>query len=82
MKVVNTHEAKTHFSKLLQLVQQGEEVIIAKAGQPVAELKRAPAKKAIKFGLWQDKDFEIPENINDPNEDLTNLFENSSISPE
>ena len=35
---VNTHEAKTHLSKLLVRVQAGEEVVIAKAGIPVARL--------------------------------------------
>jgi prevent-host-death family protein len=42
---VNVHEAKTHFSKLLQRVLEGEEVIIAKAGQPVAVL--SPALSAV-----------------------------------
>lgn len=41
---VNIHEAKTHFSKLLQRVLDGEEVIIARAGQPVAVL--SPLKPA------------------------------------
>lgn len=42
---VNIHEAKTHFSKLLARVMQGEEIVIAKAGQPVARLipERPPA---------------------------------------
>lgn len=40
---VNVHEAKTHFSKLLQRVLEGEEIIIAKAGQPVAILSPAPS---------------------------------------
>ncbi len=40
---VNVHEAKTHFSKLLQRVLEGEEVIIAKAGKPVAVLSPAPS---------------------------------------
>jgi prevent-host-death family protein len=35
---VNVHEAKTHLSKLLQRVMNGEEVIIAKSGKPVARL--------------------------------------------
>jgi prevent-host-death family protein len=35
---VNVHEAKTRFSKLIRRVQLGEEVIIAKAGKPVARL--------------------------------------------
>ena len=36
--VVNVHEAKTHLSKLLQRVESGEEIIIARAGEPVAVL--------------------------------------------
>ncbi len=35
---VNVHEAKTHLSRLLELVRKGEEVVIAKAGKPVAKL--------------------------------------------
>ena len=37
-RIVNVHEAKTHLSKLLESVAQGEEVTIAKAGRPVARL--------------------------------------------
>jgi len=36
--VVNVHEAKTHLSKLLERVQAGETIVIAKAGKPIAEL--------------------------------------------
>ena len=35
---VNIHAAKTHFSKLIERVSMGEEIIIAKAGTPVAKL--------------------------------------------
>ena len=38
MTTVNIHEAKTHFSKLLQRVMSGEEIIIARAGKPIAML--------------------------------------------
>ncbi|MFQ5639298.1 MAG: type II toxin-antitoxin system Phd/YefM family antitoxin [bacterium] len=38
MHQVNIHEAKTHFSKLIQEVLRGEEVIIAKGNKPVAKL--------------------------------------------
>lgn len=38
MAVFNIHDAKTHFSKLLKRVMSGEEVIIAKAGKPIARL--------------------------------------------
>ncbi len=37
-KPVNVHEAKTHFSKLIARVMAGEEIVIAKAGKPVARL--------------------------------------------
>ena len=44
MKAVNVHEAKTHLSRLLARVADGEEIVIAKAGRPVAKLVgfRAP----------------------------------------
>ncbi|MEK7270739.1 MAG: type II toxin-antitoxin system Phd/YefM family antitoxin [Planctomycetota bacterium] len=35
---VNIHQAKTHFSKLLRKVQRGQEIVIAKAGKPLARL--------------------------------------------
>jgi antitoxin (DNA-binding transcriptional repressor) of toxin-antitoxin stability system len=39
---VNIHEAKTQLSKLLRRVQDGEEIVIAKAGKPIARLSRFP----------------------------------------
>ncbi len=36
--MVNIHEAKTHFSRLVERVMGGEEVVIGKAGRPVAKL--------------------------------------------
>lgn len=38
MTLVNIHEAKTHLSRLLQRVALGEEIVIGKAGKPVAKL--------------------------------------------
>jgi prevent-host-death family protein len=35
---VNIHEAKTHLSRLLERVEAGEEVVIGRAGKPVARL--------------------------------------------
>ena len=62
--VVNMHEAKTHFSKLIARVASGEQLIIAKAGQPVAllcpipdESKTKPKRKAgFAKGLIPDSD--------------------------
>ena len=38
MKTVNVHEAKTHLSRLLERVHAGEEIVIAKGGEPYARL--------------------------------------------
>ncbi|HET7700643.1 MAG TPA: type II toxin-antitoxin system Phd/YefM family antitoxin [Candidatus Limnocylindria bacterium] len=38
MKAVNIHEAKTHLSRLIARAVDGEEIVIAKAGRPVAKL--------------------------------------------
>lgn len=63
---VNIHEAKTHFSKLLARVSAGEEIVIARAGKPVARLgpiRPAATKKRVpgidKGKIWMAKDFDI-----------------------
>jgi prevent-host-death family protein len=38
MEIINIHEAKTHFSKLLARAHTGEEIVIGKAGKPYAKL--------------------------------------------
>ena len=66
MITANIHEAKTHFSKLIESVIQGEEVIIAKAGKPAAKIIPFTAsKKKIHFGALEGKiriaaDFDAP----------------------
>lgn len=44
MVIVNIHEAKTHFSKLIQQVVNGEEIIVAKSGVPL--IKMIPYEKS------------------------------------
>ena len=46
---VNVHEAKSQLSKLLELVEQGETVVIARHGKPVAELIAARTKPGFPF---------------------------------
>ena len=48
---VNIHEAKTQLSKLLDLVESGETVVIARQGLPVAELVRARKRLGLPFGI-------------------------------
>jgi len=63
---VNVHQAKTHLSKLLQRVATGEEVIIAKAGKPVAKLVPIkPTRKGFKLGSAKGE-FVVPDDFNDP----------------
>jgi len=47
---VNIHQAKTQLSRLLALVEQGETVIIARRGKPVAELVQA-RRQGLPFGV-------------------------------
>lgn len=63
---VNVHEAKTNFSKLLERVASGEEVVIAKAGKPVARL--VPLKvRGHRRSLGTGKgDFVVPSDFNRP----------------
>ena len=57
---VNVHEAKTHLSKLLERVEDGESVIIARHGKPVAELVPLRAKKPFPFGIAKGSPFTNP----------------------
>jgi prevent-host-death family protein len=50
VKTVNVHEAKTTLSRLLEEVERGETVVIARNGRPVAEL-RAIAKPSMAAGV-------------------------------
>lgn len=47
MAQFNVHEAKTNFSQLLEMVERGEEVIVARHGKPVARLVGLEEKKSI-----------------------------------
>lgn len=63
---VNIHHAKTHLSRLLERVAMGEEVIIAKAGKPVAKLVPLDVRpKKRLLGSAKGK-FTVPEDFNDP----------------
>ena len=72
MQTLNIHEAKTQFSKLIEAVMQGEQVIIARSGKPVASLvaiSSTPIRKAgaLKGKLTISADFDaaLPDNILD-----------------
>ena len=67
MRTINIHAAKTHLSRLLEDVSAGEEIIIAKAGQPVARLvplNRAAETERTLGGLAGQ--ISLPPNFDDP----------------
>jgi prevent-host-death family protein len=68
MRSVNIHEAKTHLSRLVEDVAKGEEIVIAKAGKPMARLvpieaavRRTPKFGTLKGKLWMADDWDSPE---------------------
>ena len=63
---VNIHEAKTHLSRLLERVEQGEEITIMRANVPVAKLT-AVSHAGVKRELgWARGEFTVPEDFDDP----------------
>ena len=73
-KTVNIHAAKTHLSRLVDRVAEGDEIIIARAGRPVARLapleRTPPVRKPglLKGRLVVAKDFDapLPADVLDP----------------
>ncbi|MGH2546695.1 MAG: type II toxin-antitoxin system Phd/YefM family antitoxin [Actinomycetota bacterium] len=71
MATVNIHDAKTHFSRLVDRVLQGEEVVIARAGRPVARLvplpprvpRRTPGSARGLIEIGPDFDEPLPDDI-------------------
>jgi len=63
---VNIHEAKTHLSRLLERVALGEEVVIAKAGKPVARLVSVGKSKQKRVLGSAAGEFTVPDDFNDP----------------
>lgn len=66
MRQINIHEAKTHLSRLVEDVVRGDEIVIAKAGKPVARLvgietDHAPRRRGLLKGkIWIADDFDAP----------------------
>ena len=71
MRMVNIHAAKTHLSRLVNEAAAGEEIVIARAGKPVARLlpfepRRQPRQSGLLKGkIWIAEDFDdpLPEEI-------------------
>lgn len=74
MQIVNIHQAKTNLSKLIEEVTSGKDVVIAKAGKPVAKLVAYKEKaKPRKFGLWKGKVWMSPD-FNEEDPEINKMF--------
>ncbi|MEY6431366.1 type II toxin-antitoxin system Phd/YefM family antitoxin [Thioalkalicoccus limnaeus] len=76
MLAVNTLQAKSSLSRLVEAIEQGREreIIIARNGRPVAKLVAVDAGPVgQRLGVAKGK-FEVPDNIDAHNEDVARLF--------
>ena len=83
MNAVNMLEAKSSLSRLVEAVESGREreVIIARHGRPVAKLVGLQAaSEPVRLGVAKGR-FEVPDNIDQHNEDVASLFLASTGAP-
>lgn len=72
---VNMHEAKTHLSRLVDRAAAGEEIVIARAGKPVAKLVPYVAQQPDReLGAWRGKVWIAPD-FDETDEEVVRLFE-------
>ena len=70
----NIYDAKTNLSKLIEKILEGKEVIIAKAGKPVAKIVSYKEKSAPrKFGLWKGKIW-VSDDFDEEDPEINKLF--------
>ena len=79
MQIINIHQAKTNLSKLIEQAIAGNDVIIAKAGKPVAKLVgyKAPLKPR-KLGLLKGKIW-ISDDFDDEDPEINKQFYEGDI---
>jgi prevent-host-death family protein len=75
MDQVNIHEAKTHFSRLVERAEAGEEIVIARNGSPVAKLVPYLDARPRKLGGWEGKVWIAPDfDTEETNEEIWREF--------
>lgn len=64
--IVNIHAAKTQLSRLLEQVEEGEEIVIARAGKPIARIvPLVPTRPKRRLGILEGQ-YTVADNIDDP----------------
>jgi prevent-host-death family protein len=71
-RIVNVHDAKTNLSKLLAEVERGEEILIGRAGEPIARLSPV-VREARELGFARDQVW-IAEDFDATPEELVEAF--------
>lgn len=80
MQTVNIYEAKTHFSRLIEAAERGEEIVIARAGQPVAMISAYSAKRRIAApGSMQGSAWKMHENFDEPVDTLFDCLQTGDM---
>ena len=74
MPAVNIYEAKTNLSKLLDAVERGEEITIARAGRPIADLIPHRHRVPLQFGGMAGEIHYDSDAFDDLDPDITTLF--------
>ena len=73
-RTVNVHEAKTHLSRLLEAVEAGEDVVIARAGKPIARLVPVAVRTEPRTpGSWRGR-VVIADDFDETPDDLVAAF--------
>ena len=74
-ETINIHDAKTHLSRLLERVERGEELVIARGGRPVARLVPLETRtQPRRLGIWKDQMWISPD-FDEPIPELIEAFE-------
>jgi prevent-host-death family protein len=82
VKTVNIHKAKTHLSRLLEGVAQGESFVIAKSGKPVAKVIPILDKPPQRIGFMEGQ-FKVPGDFDTMcAEDIRSMFEDRPLFPD
>jgi prevent-host-death family protein len=77
----NIHEAKTHLSRLVDRAAAGEEIIIGRAGKPIAKLVAyKPPVERRQLGQWTSLTWIAPD-FDETDEETIQLFEESELIP-
>lgn len=64
-RTYNMHDAKTHLSRLAERASQGEEIVIARNGRPLAKLGPVDKRRSREFGFWEGQ-VRIRADFDDP----------------